>query len=396
MKIYHMKKILLFLSVAAIAVSCNKLSESEFEIAGTTDNSLSGKNAILQKQDPASGIVPVDTVKIEEGKFVFKGKAESPSLHFVTVEGVPAAGINFVLENGSIELTIDKDSIQKSKRGGSFNNEKMQELMDGTAKFNTEQLKFQKKNVAAFEAARAAKDTVTTNRLTKENAAFDDQKIAFAEEFLKKNPKAYMNIHIINQIASTGRRTHEQLTKLYNTIDPELKKSAEGKEVENNLANIKKNEDAQAALIANEGNVAIGKIAPDFSAPGPDGKTVSLKQSMGKVTLIDFWASWCGPCRRENPNVVAIYNELHSKGLNIISVSLDKPGEADKWKKAIADDKLTWTHISNLKHWEDPIARQYAIASIPSTFLLDASGKIVAKNLTGDALKAKIKELLAK
>ena len=113
---------------------------------------------------------------------------------------------------------------------------------------------------------------------------------------------------------------------------------------------------------------------------------------MGKVTIIDFWASWCGPCRAENPNVVAIYNELHSKGLNIIGVSLDE--DASKWKAAIAKDKLTWTQVSNLKGWEDPIATAYKVDQIPATFILDAKGNIVAKNLSGEELKAKVIEIL--
>lgn len=113
---------------------------------------------------------------------------------------------------------------------------------------------------------------------------------------------------------------------------------------------------------------------------------------MGKVTLIDFWASWCAPCRQANPEVVALYNEFHSKGLNIISVSLDE--DAESWKAAIAADKLVWTQVSNLKEMKDPIALQYGVTQIPTTFLVDVSGKIVAKDLYGDDLKAKIKELL--
>jgi thiol-disulfide isomerase/thioredoxin len=115
---------------------------------------------------------------------------------------------------------------------------------------------------------------------------------------------------------------------------------------------------------------------------------------MGKVTIVDFWASWCPPCRAENPNVVALYNEFHSKGLNIIGVSLDK--DPEKWKAAIAKDKLTWNQVSNLKQWDEPIAIQYKVQAIPATFILDASGKIVAKDLHGEALKAKIIELLGK
>lgn len=120
---------------------------------------------------------------------------------------------------------------------------------------------------------------------------------------------------------------------------------------------------------------------------------VSLKESLGRVTLIDFWASWCQPCRQENPNVVALYKAFHNKGLNIISVSLDE--DAISWKEAIVKDKLTWTQVSNLKEMKDPIALQYGITQIPTTFLLDAKGKIVAIDLRGVDLNTKIKELLS-
>ena len=120
---------------------------------------------------------------------------------------------------------------------------------------------------------------------------------------------------------------------------------------------------------------------------------VSLKESLGKVTLIDFWASWCAPCRTANPTLVALYNEFHSKGFNIISVSLDE--DPAKWKEAIAKDKLTWTQVSNLKEMKDPIAVQYGIELIPTTFLLDATGKIVGIDLPHEEMKAKIRALLA-
>ena len=113
---------------------------------------------------------------------------------------------------------------------------------------------------------------------------------------------------------------------------------------------------------------------------------------MGKLTLIDFWASWCGPCRKENPNVVALYKDFHAKGLNIIGVSLDE--KADKWKDAIAKDQLTWTQVSNLKGWEDPIARTYFVDGIPATFLIDEKGVVIAKDLRGEELREKIASIL--
>ncbi len=391
-----MKKVLLFLSAVAMLAACSNLKENEFEIEGSIDKSLDGKNAILQKQGGMFGIVPVDTVKIENGKFLFKGKVEAPEFHFVTIDGAPNVGVNFILENGSIELAIDKDSIQNSERGGTYNNDVLHEFMGETMKIEAEKQKYQKANTQKYTTAQAANDTVTTNKLMKDLTAFEDKKTKYSEEFMKENPKAYISLLLMKQQAMAGKKSYPELKKQYDALDEDLKKLKEGKELSEAIENMKKAEEKTAQLKKNETNVAIGKTAPDFSAPAPDGKTVSLKQSLGKVTLIDFWASWCGPCRQENPNVVAMYNELHSKGLNIIGVSLDRPNEGDKWKKAIADDKLTWIQVSNLLEWNDPIAQQYGVQGIPATFLLDATGKIVAKNLRGEELKAKIKELLAK
>lgn len=136
----------------------------------------------------------------------------------------------------------------------------------------------------------------------------------------------------------------------------------------------------------------VGTQAPNFSAPTPDGQTMSLTQALGKVTIVDFWASWCVPCRRNNPHLVKLYQKYHDQGLNIISVSLDKSKE--KWIKAIKDDGLNWYHISHLKGWQEPIAHTYNISYIPQTLILDRTGKIVAKNLYGKALDDKIRELL--
>src|SRR5690606_10619291 len=126
-------------------------------------------------------------------------------------------------------------------------------------------------------------------------------------------------------------------------------------------------------------------MAPDFSGPDPDGNIISLKDVMGKVTLIDFWASWCRPCRIENPNVVRVYNQYKDQGFTVVSVSLDREGQRAQWLKAIDDDKMDWHHISSLKFWQEPIAQQYGITSIPMTYLLDETGKIVASNLRGPA-----------
>jgi peroxiredoxin len=171
-----------------------------------------------------------------------------------------------------------------------------------------------------------------------------------------------------------------------------LKETDKGKKIEEKLLQqLKKIEKTQY--------LEIGKIAPTFEAPTADGTLVSLDELKGKVTIIDFWAAWCGPCRRENPNVVRVYEKYHDQGLEIIGVSLDgqrrQKNPKQTWLDAIEKDKLTWTHVSHLKYFEDPVAKLYNITSIPATFILDKDGRIVAKGLRGKALELKVQELLA-
>jgi peroxiredoxin len=136
-----------------------------------------------------------------------------------------------------------------------------------------------------------------------------------------------------------------------------------------------------------------GKKYIDFELPTPEGETLKLSDIVGEnILLLDFWASWCGPCRRENPNVVATYKEFHDKGFDVLGVSLDK--DKTNWLKAIDDDNLVWHHVSDLKYWNSAAAKLYGVNSIPHTILLDKNGVIIAKNLRGDALKEKLIELL--
>lgn len=151
----------------------------------------------------------------------------------------------------------------------------------------------------------------------------------------------------------------------------------------------KQQEEQQAKL---DNLIPVGSEAPDFTQNSPEGKPISLSSLRGKVVLIDFWASWCRPCRMENPNVLRVYNKYHNKGFEILGVSLDKTKEA--WTGAIKQDGLPWKHVSDLQFWNNAVAQQYGVSAIPYTVLVDREGKVLAKNLRGPALEEKLAEVL--
>ncbi|HMP91660.1 MAG TPA: TlpA disulfide reductase family protein, partial [Phnomibacter sp.] len=169
-----------------------------------------------------------------------------------------------------------------------------------------------------------------------------------------------------------------ELGKFYDTLSPAVKQSFFGKKI--------------GDIVKASKSTEIGNMAPDFTLNNPDGKPVSLSSLRGQYVLVDFWASWCGPCRQENPNVVKAYQAYKSKGFTILGVSLDK--DRDPWLEAIKKDKLTWEQVSDLKFWQSPVVELYGIRGIPANVLLDKEGKIIAKNLRGADLEAKLAEVL--
>ncbi len=378
----------MLLTVITVLISCNRAGENEYIISGTVKGIADGKTVILEKQDGMGQVVPLDTVKVKDGKFTMTGSAKEPEIMLLQVEAIQGK-VPFVLENGDIKIIVDKDSLQKSKFSGTFNNDVFSKFNDDLTKFQKDFQKklttFQNANMAKMNAAQEAKDTITITKLMKEYQLIQKEGMEFYIKFAEANPKALLSALILDSMLNDPAVDLVKIKKIFASFSPELKKYKPGKSIQSKLDKIEK--PVTVAAAAN-----VGSLAPDFTGPNPEGKSISLKQSLGKVTIIDFWASWCKPCRAENPNVVALYAKYHAKGLNILSVSLDK--EASAWKAAIAKDKLTWNHVSNLKEFEDPIALQYGINAIPSIYILDAKGVIIAKDLRGEELNAKIASLL--
>ncbi len=371
-----MKKIALIITSAVTILSCNNLKDNEFVISGTANGIENGKKVFLEVQTE-TGSTAKDTAVVTDGKFELRGISEELDLGFVRFDN-EQINMPVILEEGNITLTIVKDSLHKSTLGGTPNNEKFQKFNTESRVISEKVVKFEKENGPIMKQAQMAQDTATVNRLIKEYQNFQNEMNDYSKKFIKENSDAYLSVLLLENFLMRQYLTADEVKTYFEGLDKSLQETKSGKKIKTAL-------DAMTAIV-------VGKPAPNFSGPSPEGKTISLKESLGKVTIIDFWASWCAPCRAENPNVVALYNEFHSKGLNIIGVSLDK--DAAKWKEAIAKDGLIWSHVSNLKFWEDPIAKQYNIQSIPATYILDAKGVIVAKDLRGEAVKAKVKELL--
>jgi peroxiredoxin len=325
-----------------------------------------------------NGNVVYDSVLLDKGNFSFSGKISEPvraglSANY-TGQGRAMDGMTIYLEKGNIKVS-SKDSLKNaSVKGGSVNEDqlKLQAALKNATDRNSSLM-------ARYDAmsAEQKKDKEIMAGLNAEMKTITEDRREVLRKFIAANPASLVSLDALKSYAGAIPKL-EEIEPLFQQLSPGIKASASGKEYANRIASIKA--------------TAIGALAPEFIQNDPEGKPVSLSSFRGKYVLIDFWASWCGPCRAENPNVVKVYNQYKDKNFTVLGVSLDQPGAKEKWLKAISDDQLTWTHVSDLKYWNNEVAQQYGISAIPQNFLLDPSGKIVAKNIRGEALEKAVAE----
>ena len=358
-----MRKLLLSIVAASMTLAaCN--AQSGYKVTGTVEGMPDGKAIIATVN--GSSLDTLAKADVKNGSFEFTGNVSEPTGAYIMVIGQRGA-IPFMLENANITVNAGQAGLTVTGSEG-------QKIYDQFMAINTttqqEAMKLQQEYQAAngdqakMQAVQEAYAKLMTDAQAKET------------ELIKANPDSYVSTFVI--VSGMGQMEYEQLKERYNLLGEKAKASAQGKAI--------------AAQIAKLESTAIGQIAPNFTITTPEGESISLYDIKGKVKLIDFWASWCGPCRGENPHVVEIYKEYNPKGLEIFGVSLDNNKEA--WVKAIADDGLVWKHGSDLKGWQSAPAQLYSVSGIPHTVLLDENNKIIAKNLRGDELKQKIAELL--
>lgn len=379
-KPYMMKRLLIAFITISTFTACNQ-NPKGYVVEGSLRGDLKdGTMVFLRKQGENRQPVDVDTTTTLDGKFTFTGEADIPEMHYIFLDN--AMGYSaIVLENGTIELSAHMDSLGLSKLEGTPQNEIFTDYMEKSKNISERARSIQQD----IQTANISKDTASLISLRDEMMELQDEYKNFELTYIREHPNALISVLLIDRALGSREVSSEEIEELYDGLSPEIKETKAAKSVFERLQSTKEREERKKST-------DIGAKAPNFSAPTPNGQELALSEALGKVTLVDFWAAWCKPCRAENPNVVKVYEKYHDKGLNIVGVSLDKTKAA--WEKAIADDGLTWNHVSNLAYFDDEIAKLYGVDAIPAAFLLDENGVIIAKNLRGPALEAKVAELL--
>ncbi|MFD2582425.1 redoxin domain-containing protein [Pedobacter vanadiisoli] len=332
----------------------------------------------------------IDSATLVDGRFSFTHELAEPEMVGLLIhhQGGNYPGwknsrdvTTFYLENGTITIT-GTDSVKNAQiKAGVVNDDNNR--LDRIALEATAQAKKEVQAKLASTTEQQRNDPKYSDIITKIYSntfkKLTKDKDSLKKIFISQNPNSFISLVALTEIAKNEDDITE-IESLYKKLSTTLKNTQKAKAFKKSLYN------KEAA--------AIGKIAPDFTQNDVNDKPVHLSDFRGKYVLLDFWASWCGPCRKENPNVVVAYQKYKDKNFTVLGVSLDQPGKKDAWLAAIKADGLPWTQVSDLQSWNNAAAKLYQVSSIPQNFLIDPNGKIIAKNLRGEALTEKLAAIL--
>ncbi|MCW8313836.1 redoxin domain-containing protein [Sphingobacterium thalpophilum] len=360
-----------------------KEKKDRYVIHGQIDRMPQGKQYVYLSSVVRDHELHTDSVLMKDGKFTFRGRVDEPCMVniYIIVPGrkYPAT-MKLFLENAKINLraTWDKsthDYVKNLKITGSKVHEENEDLFEGAMKRSgRDQIR------EAYIEAEKRRDTAQMRALTNANRNALELYTKDINDWIAANPNSFATLRYKSMIIPTDEAGLNKFEAELGRMDPVLRSSFLAQTI---YAEI--NEQRSRLKIAP------GTMAIDFVQPDKDGQLVRLSDYRGKYVFVDFWASWCVPCRAENPHVLKAYNDFHKKGLEILSVSVDEKREA--WLKAIEQDHLPWTQVSDLKGWENSASRSYLIKAIPANFLIDPSGKIIASGLRGDNLHKELERV---
>ncbi|MCY1524609.1 Thiol-disulfide oxidoreductase ResA [compost metagenome] len=354
------------LSILTILISTSVTSAQGFKIKGTVNDIPDGTWLYLELPTPDKQI---DSSKVVNGKFSFSGKIAEKSANVILHTSKYQDYVFFWLENKNISISLKQGEFKKASVKGSITqleNEKLRQL----------QAPIDKKEDSLTNLLKATTQENIKNDLREQLKAVRAEAVQFDISYVKNNPNSMIAVNILDIYSSTWGR--EKTSELYQNLSPSIKSTSFGKNI-NNFISLNK-------------NIKVGDRFADFEQMNTKGEMVKLSAIKGKYILLEFWGSWCGPCREENPNLVKTYNLFKDKGFNILGVAADD--NKAQWLKAIKDDQLPWENVSDLKGDKNVAALIYGINAYPTNFLINEEGVIIAKNLRGDALSKKLVELL--
>ncbi|MDP4205751.1 MAG: TlpA disulfide reductase family protein [Bacteroidota bacterium] len=355
------------------AISISSFAQNSFTINGTMSGSAE-KKIYFTVQEGRSA--KTDSVDLQNGKFTLTGQVNDLAAVFILsnkTRGYDNRMI-YVEKNDKLTFSGDIKSLYKAKVTGSVLNEEYNKFIENTVDANPIRIAAMEKYIGLKRTG--DRDPAKMKEVENKMEQYDKKMTAEAEKFIRNNTNSKLDLLLLRDYFMYSDSKLEELFKLLNPALKTNSSFANAIETQIKLTSISK----------------IGIMAPDFTLNTPEGKPFTLSSLRGKFVLIDFWASWCSPCRGENPNVVKAYQTFKDKNFTILGVSLDS--NKSNWIKAIEDDHLAWDHVSDLQGWKNAVAVLYGIYSIPSNILLDKNGKIIAKNLRGENLIKTLNELI--